>query len=337
MKRVLSVLMICALLMAGLAAFAGAEEAAPSLTIALDSTSVQKGETVTATVKASDYKGTWSAMTVKVTYNPTYLSFNKETDVISNAALEDIQTVVADVKDGEGIIFINWISSDGVPATDYLVQLKFTALAETTETTKAIISAEFTADGQAKIGSSDPIVNTDDSAFSSDVVSSGAIEVKTEEPDATEATVTTTEEPNNTASINVKGEYVQGKRIDSYKVIISWEDMTYSYADALEWDPSTHKWVLDGTGEGWGTIDAKDITITNHSNKSVTATASYEAIVDETGFTWSTESVTVDGAEGYTVEEPPTGTISATFVPGAAVITDLENPNPMGIIRITIE
>ncbi|MBQ9953038.1 MAG: hypothetical protein IJO92_01735 [Clostridia bacterium] len=334
MKRVFSVLMICALLLAGLTSFAGAE-GTPALAITVDQASVQKGDTVTAKVTALDYTGeAWSAMTVKVTYDPTYLSFDENTGVLSNAALEEIQTVVADVKDGVGTILINWISSDGVPAADYLVQLQFTALAETTN---AVISAEFTADGQALIGSSDPIVNTDDSAFSSAVVESAPIEVQPEATDPTEATVTTTKAPDNTASIKVKSEYAQGKRIDSYKVIISWEDMTYTYADGLEWNPGEHQWELAGTGEGWGTIDAKDITITNHSNKSVTATASYEATVEGTDFTWSTESVTVDGAEGYTVEEPPTGIISATFVPGTAVITDLENPNPMGIIKITIE
>lgn len=336
MKRVFSVLMICALLLAGLVTFVGAEGTAPSLAITVDKTAVEKGDTVTATVKASDYTNeAWSAMTVKVTYDPTYLSFDKDSGVISNdAALEEIQTVVADVKDGVGTILINWISSDGVPAADYLVQLQFTALAETTN---AVISAEFTADGQALIGSSDPIENTDGSAFSSAVVESAPIEVQPEATDPTEATVTTTEAPGNTVNIKVKGQYDQDGELDNYKIVISWDDMTYTYADGLEWDPGEHQWELAGTGEGWGTIDAKDITITNHSNKSVTATASYEATVEGTDFTWSTESVTVDGAEGYTVEEPPTGIISATFVPGTAVITDLENPNPMGIIKITIE
>ena len=335
MKRVFSVLMICALLLAGLTSFAGAE-GTPALAITVDQTAVEKGDTVTATVKALDYTNeAWSAMTVKVTYDPTYLSFDKDSGVISNAALEEIQTVVADVKDGVGTILINWISSDGVPAADYLVQLQFTALAETTN---AVISAEFTADGQALIGSSDPIVNTDGSAFSSEVVKSAPIEVQPEATDPTEATVTTTKAPGNTVDIKVKGQYDDGGEIDNYKIVIHWDKLNYTYADGLEWNPGEHKWELAETGIKWGVIDPKMITITNHSSEAITATASYEETLADTDFIFGeTNGAEIASAEGSAVNNAPKNEITATFVPNGTVITDWENPTSLGTIKITIE
>lgn len=331
MKRVFSVLMICALLMAGLAVFASAEAA--SITIAADKTAATAGETVTADIQLNGYTAnSWSAMTILVTYDADTLTYVEAVSMLSG------EYVTMETENTAGKVLISWVG-DQLPAPgegNVVAKVSFT-VKDVAQATDIQLGASFVPSGMAAEGTTEQLPNTDDSAYTSGTVQSEAIEIQPAQPDATEATVTTTEEPDNTASIKVKGEYVKGKRIDSYKIIISWEDMTYSYADGLEWDPSTHKWVLAETGEGWGTIDAKDITIINHSNNSVKATASYEATVDGTGFTWSTESVTVDGAEGYTVEEPPKGTISATFVPGTAVITDLENPNPMGIIKITIE
>ncbi|MBR4086359.1 MAG: hypothetical protein IKK30_00695 [Clostridia bacterium] len=343
MKRVFSVLMICALLLAGLTSFAGAE-GVPALAITVDQTAVEKGDTVTATVKASDYTNeAWSAMTVKVTYDPTYLSFNKETDVLSNAALEDIQTVVADVKNGVGTILINWISSDGVPAADYLVQLQFTALAETTN---AVISAAFTEDGQALIGSSDPIENAGGSAFSSDVVSSGAIEIQPEEPDATKATITTTKEPANKVSFGVKGVYVSGGQTHKYMIDLSWTDMTYEFTAEKMWNPNDLKWEIVTEGAYWTEATPAEITFVNHSSEALTATAEYKAEVEKTAFTFGetadtatkeTISVSLDACtEGTSLGNAPQKKIYAIFKPNGAVISDPTNPTPLGTIKVTI-
>ncbi len=352
MKRVFSILMICALLLAGLAAFVSAEGTAPSLAITVDQTAVKEGETVTATVNALNYTAnTWSAMTVKVTYDPAYLSFDKETGVLGNAALEDIQTVVADVKNGEGTILINWISSDGVPAADYLVQLQFTALAETTN---AIISAGFTPDGQAELGSEEPIVNTDGSAFSSAEVESAPIEVQPEEdpdqpqdpeePASNKATITTNKAPGNEVKIDVGSEYIDESRDShAYKVGLSWNDLavfTFIDADTNEWNTKTHKWDVSESG-AWSVKEATlTVNIENHSSQDVKASLSYKDTEGgaETALKAAVEDVTVNKAtvNEANVENPDgtKGAISGTVTVDGRITE--EEAGILGIFTVTI-
>ena len=64
-----------------------------------------------------------------------------------------------------------------------------------------------------------------------------------------------------------------------YSVDIAWTNMNFTYTGAGEaWDPETHQY--SGSSEGAWTASNDSITVTNHSNAAVKATASYQA---ETG------------------------------------------------------
>ncbi len=341
MKRVCSVLMICALLMAGLTTFVGAEGTVPSLAITVDQTAVEIGDTVTATVKALDYTGeAWSAMTVKVTYDPAYLSFDKDSGVISNAALEEIQTVVADVKNGEGIIFINWISSDGVPAVDsydddYLVKLKFTALAETTTPVK--IQSSFVADGIAAQGFTTPVDNANGTVFNPAVQ---------ETPEVTVMPVvsvdnSTITEPNGSRKGDVIATYVNGQKDECYLVDLEWGALAFTYTDAkTTWNGESYEWVpVEGEGAVpavW-TVDDENgdkITVTNHSSQPVDI-----KITSDKAEEGNNPRVTVDNGE-FTLEVASTGSKAvyktATVKVGGTLSPDHVDNDPIASITVTV-
>ena len=88
-------------------------------------------------------------------------------------------------------------------------------------------------------------------------------------------------------SADVKGTYQAGSSgAVVYSVDIAWTDMSFTYTGAGEgtWDPETHQY--SGSSEGAWTASDDSITVTNHSNAAVKATASYQA---ETGY----ESTTI--------------------------------------------
>ncbi|MBQ9953039.1 MAG: hypothetical protein IJO92_01740 [Clostridia bacterium] len=131
--------------------------------------------------------------------------------------------------------------------------------------------------------------------------------------------------PDETTEIPVTATYAQGDRIDTYKVTISWEDFTYSFGSTETWNPTTHNWDLTA-GAGEWTIEEKDITITNDSNKAVTASAAYEG------------EGTLDFGEAATVaawnETAGTATLSATWAPAEGYT--IQEATDLGTITVTI-
>ncbi len=68
-----------------------------------------------------------------------------------------------------------------------------------------------------------------------------------------------------------------GTKTPTYRVDVTWEDLTFNYdfkADAT-WDPATHTYSGDATTEGWNKTTA-NITVTNHSNVPVGVVAAFE-------------------------------------------------------------
>lgn len=142
----------------------------------------------------------------------------------------------------------------------------------------------------------------------------------------------------NTGNYNadVKGTYQAG---DSgavvYSVDIAWTDMSFTYTGAGEgtWNPETHQY--SGSSEGAWTASDDSITVTNHSNAAVKATASYQA---ETGYestimTFGNNGATVATAVGTEVASAPSATITVT--PGGT-LADTADGGKIGTITVSI-
>ena len=135
---------------------------------------------------------------------------------------------------------------------------------------------------------------------------------------------------------DVKGTYYAGSSSDVvYSVDIAWTDMSFIYTGAGEgtWDPETHQY--SGSSEGAWTASNDSITVTNHSNAAVKATASYQA---ETGYESTTMSfgnneATVATAVGTEVDSAPSATITVT--PGGTLAESADG-GKIGTITVSI-
>ena len=135
---------------------------------------------------------------------------------------------------------------------------------------------------------------------------------------------------------DVKGTYQAGSSGDVvYSVDIAWTDMSFIYTGAGEgtWDPETHQY--SGSSEGAWTASNDSITVTNHSNAAVKATASYQA---ETGYesttmTFGNNEATVATAVGTEVASAPSATITVT--PGGT-LAESANGGKIGTITVSI-
>lgn len=133
---------------------------------------------------------------------------------------------------------------------------------------------------------------------------------------------------------DVNGTYQAGGAV-VYSVDIAWTDMNFTYTGAGEgtWDPETHQY--SGSSEGAWTASNDSITVTNHSNAAVKATASYQA---ETGYesttmTFGNNEATVATAVGTEVASAPSATITVT--PGGT-LAESANGGKIGTITVSI-
>ena len=137
-------------------------------------------------------------------------------------------------------------------------------------------------------------------------------------------------------SAEVKGTYRPGgSGAVVYSVDIAWTDMNFTYTGAGEgtWNPETHQY--SGSSEGAWTASDDSITVTNHSNAAVKATASYQA---ETGYesttmTFGNNEATVATAVGTEVASAPSATITVT--PGGT-LAESANGGKIGTITVSI-
>ena len=136
-------------------------------------------------------------------------------------------------------------------------------------------------------------------------------------------------------SADVKGTYQAGGSDAVYSVDIAWTDMSFTYTGAGEgtWNPETHQY--SGSSEGAWTASNDSITVTNHSNAPVTATASYAADPDygSTTMTFDNNGATVATAEGTEVASAPSATITVT--PGGT-LAESANGGKIGTITVSI-
>ena len=137
-------------------------------------------------------------------------------------------------------------------------------------------------------------------------------------------------------SAEVKGTYQAGSSgAVVYSVDIAWTDMSFTYTGAGEgtWDPETHQY--SGSSEGAWTASNDSITVTNHSNAAVKATASYQA---ETGYesttmTFGNNGATVATAEGTEFAKAPSATITIT---PTGSLAQTANGGKIGTITVSI-
>ena len=137
-------------------------------------------------------------------------------------------------------------------------------------------------------------------------------------------------------SNNVKGTYQAGSSgAVVYSVDIAWTDMSFTYTGAGEgtWDPETHQY--SGSSEGAWTASDDSITVTNHSNAAVKATAKFEADsgYESTTMTFGNNGATVATAVGTDVASAPSATITVT--PGGTLAESADG-GKIGTITVSI-
>ena len=134
---------------------------------------------------------------------------------------------------------------------------------------------------------------------------------------------------------DVKGTYqAGGASATMYSVDITWEDMSFTYTAAGQgtWDPENHSYT-GGSEASWSS--SKNITVTNHSNAAVTATAKFEADsgYESTSMEFVNNGATVATAEGTQVSAAPSATI--TVIPGGT-LAESANGGKIGTITVSI-
>ena len=144
-----------------------------------------------------------------------------------------------------------------------------------------------------------------------------------------------------TASRDVKATYQPGGTGGTvYSVDITWGSMefTYTAASAGTWDPETHSTSGGGSGT-WApkTADGDKITVTNHSNTSVTASLTYTPVSSTySGISGSFDqaSLSLATAVGTTVGAAPTGTAKLTL--SGALDSSVAAGTKIGTITVTL-
>ena len=134
---------------------------------------------------------------------------------------------------------------------------------------------------------------------------------------------------------DVKGTYQAGDASATvYSVDITWEDMSFTYTAAGQgtWDPENHSYT--GSSEAsWS--GSKNITVTNHSNAAVKATAKFEADsgYESTSMEFGNNGATVATAEGTQVSAAPSATITVT---PSGTLAESANGGKIGTITVSI-
>ncbi|MBQ6868314.1 MAG: hypothetical protein IJO16_06580 [Clostridia bacterium] len=118
-----------------------------------------------------------------------------------------------------------------------------------------------------------------------------------------------------TASVDVKGSYVQGVASDTiYSVDIIWGDMNFTYTDAAQgtWNPATHDY--DDVGEkGTWSASGNTITVTNHSNAGITASMEFKTDITTITHEFDNATFELDSAVGTSYNDAPNKTSTLTL------------------------
>ena len=144
------------------------------------------------------------------------------------------------------------------------------------------------------------------------------------------------EAANGTDKSDVTATYHEGSvAADTYSVVIAWANFAFTYsAGQKTWDPDNHT-LTDGANGQWSTAGV--ITVTNHSNVKITASAAYapEANYDgevtfACGAAINLDPPAVDSAYNSALS----GTITVT--PDGPLDSEWEDNAKIGTVTVTI-
>ena len=136
----------------------------------------------------------------------------------------------------------------------------------------------------------------------------------------------------------------EGEAATVYSVDVSWGSMEFTYTDGAvskTWNPSTHQYT-ESVGEGsWSNQDgANEVTVTNRSNKALTATveattsapyaAGITATVDKASLSLADASI------GATTTVAGTASTASTTISLSGALTD-KNANKATIGSVTVK
>lgn len=152
----------------------------------------------------------------------------------------------------------------------------------------------------------------------------------------------------NNGSMDVGADYVAGSNVNAGEitaVTLTWTAVNPKFTDGnttYTWDAQNHKYVANKANGSWAN-GSFTVTVTNHSNVAITATAAYSDAEGgpETSVTWTEQSVTcesaakgIDFTNTTTQGAATTGEIEGTVKVDSGTIT--ENTAKVGTITITI-
>lgn len=150
-------------------------------------------------------------------------------------------------------------------------------------------------------------------------------------------------------SVNVTGTQNIGT---VYAIDFKWDSLefTYSFGDAeLEWNPATHKYDINTTGQsGWQKADDQDvlaegglkaeITITNHSNVNVDfdAKLSRSTAVEGVAVNFTDENGTLVSGVGRTHGEADSKTFELTVSGAPTALSNTTTVVDIGTLSVTL-
>lgn len=144
-----------------------------------------------------------------------------------------------------------------------------------------------------------------------------------------------------TDSHTVYGTYqLEGEAATVYSVDVSWGSMEFTYTDGAvskTWNPSTHQYT-ESVGEGsWSNQDgANEVTVTNRSNKALTATVEADSYAGITAKVDKASLSLEDASFGATTIKPGHPSTASTTISLSGALTD-KNANKATIGSVTVK
>ena len=135
----------------------------------------------------------------------------------------------------------------------------------------------------------------------------------------------------------------EGEAPTVYSVDVSWGSMEFTYTDGAvskTWNPSTHQYT-ESVGEGsWSNQDgANKVTVTNRSNKALTATVEAATSGSYTGITAKVDNASLsleDASIGATTAVAGTASTASATISLSGALTD-KNANKATIGSVTVK
>ena len=135
----------------------------------------------------------------------------------------------------------------------------------------------------------------------------------------------------------------EGEAPTVYSVDVSWGSMEFTYTDGAvskTWDPSTHQYT-ESVGEGsWSNQDgANKVTVTNRSNKALTATVEATTLDSYAGITAKADKASLslaDASIDATTTKPGHPSTESTTISLTGALTD-KNANKATIGSVTVK